>query len=149
MSVKTILIDSTIAGTISITNTSFYDILMLAESAGTLTGGRVITSFGGSDGAGLDEGLESFGLSLGKNNVTLSIGGNYSDNGDGVTSVANLRWNGEWYSDYPVSYAGVMSRDYPQGRRGRFSWLYLTRSAKAGYEGVHRLVYFQLDLEFG
>ena len=112
MSVKTILIDSQIRGDLTFTNTDLYDVLILAESEGTLTGGRIIFDFGSSNNAGFDEGLESFGLSLGKEKVTLSIGGNYTANRESFVQYSNYRWDGKWLGDYPFGFAGNLSSKY-------------------------------------
>ena len=67
------------AATLTITNTPSLDILILPEATNSDTAGQVISSFGLSDAANLITDLESYALALKKDDVTISIGGNYNN----------------------------------------------------------------------
>ena len=67
--------------TLNLTDTDYYDILLLGQALNQQDNGRVISYFGAHRN-GLDEVFESYSLALGKNNVTLTITGNYRDNSE-------------------------------------------------------------------
>lgn len=138
--VKTLLIDTLIlGGEITITDTGLYNVVLLSKCHDDFNGGQIISQFGSSDIDGFDSNLESFGLSLGKNDVTLSIGGNFNANtgnlsGEAVDALEDRfdnypnEYSGNWKTSYNINHVSF-NDDYVSGAvqfKGSNAFLVLT-----------------------